>query len=144
MAGYLDGYGALFTYSTDIALAAAGNKPEQKEGASTSSAWDNARRQLGPGTYPNGQEWMRMLRRTEFDAARLEALTDAVVSKLREAKNIRHLQENECVTVTIAGKDDAGESVRLTLKAMKRDIDKFANEKLTLEEFKQKVARNIG
>ena len=141
---YLDGYGALFSYSTDIALAAAGSKPEKNDGSSTSSAWDSARRQLDPGTYSNGQEWMRRFRRTEFDAARLEALTDAVVTILREAKNIRHLREDECVTVTITGRDDAGEPIRLTLKVTKQDIVKFANEKMTPEEFKQKVARSIG
>jgi hypothetical protein len=141
---YMDGYGVLFSYSTDITLAAAGTKPEKEGDSNASSAWDNARRQLGTGTYPNGQEWMHTFRRSKFDAERLEALTDAVVKTLREARNIRHLREDECVTVTIAGRDDAGEPVRLTLKVTKSDIAKFADQKLTPEEFKQKVARSIG
>jgi hypothetical protein len=141
---YLEGYGALFSYSTDIVLATAGKKPEKKESTNSASSWNNTRRRLGTDTYYNGQEWTRPFRRAEYDAARLEALTDSVVKTLREAKNIRQLRDDECVTITLAGRDEAGEAVRLTLKARKGDIINFADEKMTAEEFKQKVARSIG
>lgn len=79
-----------------------------------------------------------------FDSSKVDALVDGLLTMLAEAKNIRHLQPTDCLIVTIAGLDDAGKPVRLTLKATKADIDQFADGKLKPDEFRKKVARNIG
>lgn len=152
---YLDGYGALFTYRTEVVLAGSGKKSEPGEARKTSSTWENARRQLSaPGqadgtarvwTYAaqHGLAAEPQLAR-EFDAARLDKLVDAVIGVLAEARNIRHFRAGDCVTVSLAGTDEAGNGLRLTLKATKGDVAQLAEGKLTPEEFKRKVARHLG
>lgn len=80
----------------------------------------------------------------EFDPAKVDALVAAVLAVLPEAKNIRQFKESEYVIVTIAGPSDSGPPVRLTFKVKKADIDAAASGKLTPEEFKKRVARNLG
>ncbi len=80
----------------------------------------------------------------EFDPAKVDALVAAVLAVLPEAKNIRQCKESECVLVTIAGPNDPGPPARLTFKVKKSDIDAAASGKLTPEEFKKRVAQNLG
>ncbi len=152
---YLDGCGAVFSYDTDIALAASGKKTEPKQEKKTTSAWDNAKRQVTSSSYSNDnvQVWVHSSQSgfsnldkqpREFDAAKLDELSEAVIGMLVEARNIRHLKTGESVIVTISGSNDAGEPARFTFKARKEDIDLFAGGKINLEEFKKKVARKVG
>lgn len=81
---------------------------------------------------------------TAFDQAKVDALVNGVLSALPEAKNMRHLKESEALVVTISGRDDMGVPMRLTFKAKKADIDQAGTGTLTPEEFKTRVARNLG
>jgi hypothetical protein len=80
----------------------------------------------------------------KFKRAVVEELVDAALKVLPEASNLRHLSSGEVVFVTIAGVDEAGTPVRLTLKAKKTDIDQVASGELSPKEFKERVARRIG
>jgi Sec-independent protein translocase protein TatA len=152
---YLDGHGAVFNLGTEVALAASGKKTEPKEERKTSSAWDNARKQVNSSTYSNDnvRVWVHSAQTAfsnfdkparEFDAARLEELTDAVTGILGEAKNIRQLKKGETVTVTLGGHNDAGDPARYTFKVKKEDIDQFTAGKLTAAEFKKKIAKQVN
>ncbi len=107
---------------------------------SSRSVADMYRQRLGipPSAPPPGAA------AAEFDPAKVEALVAAVLAVLPEAKNIRQFKESEVVIVTIAGPNDSGPPVRLTFKVKKSDIDAAASGKLTPEEFKKRVARNLG
>ncbi len=152
---YLDGHGALFNLGTDVALAASGKKSEPKEERKTSSAWDNARKQVNSTSYSNDNVriWIQSAQNAfsnfdkparEFDAARLDELTDAVTAILGEAKNIRQLKKGESVTVSLSGHNDAGDPVRYTFKVKKEDIDALAAGKLNSAEFKKKIAKHVN
>ncbi|MBI5388493.1 MAG: hypothetical protein HZA90_27830 [Verrucomicrobia bacterium] len=148
---YLEGYGALFRYNADLALASSGKKVEAKEEPTTSSVWENAKREVsGQSSEDSAHVWLHSYQTRpgapkparKFSAAKLDELVDAVVNVLGEAKNIRHLRADEHVTVTISGADDAGSPARLTFKAKKEDIDRFGSGQIKLEEFKSKVAQS--
>jgi hypothetical protein len=79
-----------------------------------------------------------------YDGAKVEALAEGLIALLPEAKNFRRLKDTEFVTVTLGGSDDAGQPVRFTLKAAKRDIDALSSGKISPEEFRKKVARQTN
>lgn len=152
---YLDGYGALFSFETEIPLASSGKKTEKQPEKKTTSAWDNAKRQVTTSNYSNDnvQVWVHSTQSgfsnfdkepREFDATKLNELSEAVLGMLIEARNIRHLKKGESVIVTIGGTNDTGEPGRLTFKVRKEDIDLFADGKINMEEFKKKVARVVN
>ena len=151
---YVEDHGAVFSYDVNFPLAAAGTGATRKETRQTDSKWERARSEVRSSvvTVVNGVTNVQELHKTsdgseppaEFDAAKVDALVNSMIEVLSEARNMRHLKESEFVIVTVGGTDDAGKPVRLTLKASKGDIAKLADGKLTPEEFKKKVARNIG
>ena len=151
---YIEAAGALFGFSVNTTLAAANNKPRDavKSPSDAPSAWERAKRDLkgdaaGPPTgfaSPFAGGDMPRVKPRKFKRATVEELVDAALKVLPEASNLRHLPSGEVVFVTIAGVDEAGTPVRLTLKAKKADIDQAASGELSPKEFKERVARRIG
>jgi hypothetical protein len=153
---YIEESGALFGFSVNTTLAAASDEPKESAESSgdDASAWERAKRDLKdddanpaggfvPG-LPAGIEPRFLPRYRKFKQAVVEELVDAALRVLPEAKNLRHLPSGEVVFVTIAGVDEAGTPVRLTLKAKKADIDQAASGELSPKEFKARVARRVG
>ncbi|MEX2140132.1 MAG: hypothetical protein WD894_12780 [Pirellulales bacterium] len=154
---YLEGCGAVFSYGVNLPLAAGKGvaKVEQPPNNSV-SAWQRAKDEIARGWADAGGQRAPLgappaiasghttFRRTRFDHAKLDELVSAIVRQLAEAKNIRHLREGEFVIVTVAGFDDAGAPVRLTLKVSKSDIGKAANGTLTPQDFKSCIGLRIG
>jgi hypothetical protein len=151
---YIEGAGALFGFSVNTTLAAASGEPKEaaESPGNDASAWERAKRDLrnngaGPaGGFPPGFAGGAMPRvePRKFKRAVVEQLVDAALKALPEASNLRHLPSGEAVFVTIAGVDEAGAPVRLTLKAKKTDVDQAASGKLSPKEFKARVARRVG
>jgi len=152
---YIEDAGAVFGFSVNTTLAAASG--EAKETAASpgddASAWERAKRELkgaGAGSaaggfppgFPGGA--IPRVQSRKFKRAVVEELVDAALKVLPEASNLRHLPSGEVVFVTIAGVDEAGAPVRLTLKAKKTDIDQAASGELSPKEFKARVARRVG
>lgn len=147
---YLEGCGAVFSSTVNLPLAAAEKstpKAEDKSGGLT-SAWDRAKsaiagenRIVDRAPVASGRAVFPPLK---FEQTKVDELVNAILKVLPEGKNIRHLQEDEFIIVTIAGYDDAGAPLRLTLKAKKSDIDRAANGGLTPDDFKARVARRTG
>lgn len=154
---YIEDCGALFGFSVNTTLAAASDDPKEsaESPGDAESAWERAKRELkgdsanpvnATGWFPPGPPAGAMPRVPirKFKRAVVEELVDAALQALPEAKNLRHLPDGEVVIVTIAGVDEAGTPVRLSLKAKKSDIDKAASGELSPEKFKARVARRVG
>jgi hypothetical protein len=119
-----------------------GNKDGERP-RDRASAWERAKRELKSHGRPNGPDG-EPLPPPEFDQARLDALVDSITRMLPEASNFRHLKDGESVFVTIAGSDENGSPVRMTLKAKKSDIEEASHGRLAPEAFKTRVARRVG
>lgn len=153
---YVQDYGALFRYSVDFPLAAGAEAtPGKNPGGAGGSAWDRAKREIHSSFSTNAGGWgfsysysssaPGTTRPTApYDAAKVDALMDGVMDLLPEARNIRHLGEREFVTVTIAGEDEQGKALRLTLRAARSDLEQAASGKLSKEEFRKRVARQLN
>jgi hypothetical protein len=151
---YIEGCGVVFGFSVNVTLAAGSDDPVESVESSgdAESTWERAKRDINgeaagpagglPPRFPGGAFPRAQPRK--FRQSVLEKLVDAALKALPEATNLRHLSDDEVVFVTIAGVDEAGAPVRLSLKAKKPDIDKAADGALSPEEFKARVARRIG
>ena len=108
------------------------------------SAWILAKREIAgdrPGAAP---EFTDMPTFPPFAQEKLDALVAGIVRILPEASNMRHLQPDEFVFISVSGSDDSGAPARLTLKARKSDIDAASAGKLKVDEFKQRISLRIG
>jgi hypothetical protein len=147
---YVEGAGVIFNASVNFPLAPIGATTGKKDDKprDPASKWEKAKRDLSG--YPMPRRLQPDGKEVEegpalvFDQAKLDRLVSSLAKAMAEASNIRHLKENEAVFVTIAGIDEGGMPVRLTLKATKADIDAAAGGKLSAEEFAKRVARRIG
>jgi hypothetical protein len=148
---YVENCGAVFGFSVNATLAAASvdAKEAVESPGDAVSAWERAKRVLEgenaggfppgfPGTLPPRPQAKK------YKESVVDDIVDAALKVLPEATNLRHLADGEAVLVTIAGVDEAGEPVRLTLKATKSDIDKAASGALKPKDFKERVARRVG
>ena len=142
---YVEGAGAVFHATVNWPLAPAGATAGKKHDRprDPESKWEIAKREIAGSNLPRrkGGEPPEPL---VFDQARLDALRSALLSVLPEAANIRQLKPTESVIITIQGIDEAGQGVRMTLKASKGDVDAAAAGKINPGEFAQRIAQRIG
>jgi hypothetical protein len=149
---YLEGDGAVFSYEVGFPLAGAAGAKTKKPEASPSSAWARARKEMHGNvvTVHNGATDVFQYRHTgtapakDYDPDKVESMVNGLINMLAEARNIRHLKDSECVTVTVAGQGDGGNPARLTLRVSKADAVKFGEAGMKLDEFRKKVARQVG
>lgn len=148
---YIENCGAVFGFSVNATLAAAGKEPQAsaESPGDAQSAWEWAKRELkndDAGTLPPGFPGgaMPRMQPKPFKKNVVEGIVDAALKVLPEAANLRHLASDDAVIVTIAGVDAAGTPVRLTLKAKKSDLDQAASGELSPKELKARVARRVG
>ncbi|HEY1173742.1 MAG TPA: hypothetical protein VGH19_20425 [Verrucomicrobiae bacterium] len=168
-ATYLDDYGVIFTLRTTQVLNGPANaeKPVPQPGP-RGTQWERARQELygeRSGDVPRDFGSHR-----QYDAAKVAALKESLLSLLRDASNLRHLKPDQSVAVILTGSPSlAGlrpgsnnnaqaeetprdgsplerfrtqltRSTTLVLRAKKADIDAFAQGRLTIEQFKGKVS----
>ena len=144
---YIEDLGTLFTYRVSLPLAQADGQSATRRaaGAQPSSAWDRAKRELndprisGYGAFAGPKEQSR----AAFEQRDLDRLIVSILKILPEAANIRHLPPEQFVVVSIVGTDDAGAPMRLTLKALKKDINDASKGSITADEFARRVARRV-
>ncbi|UCG47904.1 MAG: hypothetical protein JSU94_20795 [Phycisphaerales bacterium] len=97
---YLQGYGALFIIETDILL----SPPEGMEAPDVAppeeevdKTWQQARDELFSPEHTRRRSHLP----EEYDSRRVKALKGEIVKSLKHAANIRQLQQNEWVVVTV-------------------------------------------
>jgi hypothetical protein len=101
---YLQGYGALFVLEVDFPLsfAAPPTDPTEAQEQTVDPVWQRARQRLyaPPGSRRSGDP---LARSTETDRASFEQFEEDLLRTLKHAANIRHLDPNEKVILTIIG-----------------------------------------
>ena len=142
---YVEGAGAVFHATVNWPLAPAGAAAGKKDDRprDPESKWEIAKREIAGSNLPR-RKGGAPPEPLVFDQTRLDALRGALLSVLPEATNIRQLKPTESVIITIQGIDEAGQNVRMTLKAAKGDIDAAAAGKINADDFAQRVAQRIG
>ncbi len=105
---YLEDYGVLFTLSVNIPLQPElkGEMAEKPQNA-TNEEWNEARSELFADRRPAGGRGEHP--RREFDQHQLDEFRDSLVEALRNAANIRNLQDSDWVTLVVRGRGAAGE-----------------------------------
>ena len=167
---YLQGYGAIFMMNVDFPLSPPPPEPNQVEEQtddSTDQVWEQTKKQLF-----EPQETRKRTSRTpkiEYDAEKVERLKATIIKSLRHAANIRAVQPNESVIVTITGSGEGTGSTTVTrtmvikgnamkttstsgsadietapptkivIRAKKTDIDAVAEGQIDMENFLGKV-----
>jgi hypothetical protein len=155
---YLDGYGALFFIEVNYLLVQLANEPEPRETEPAGDAvWSQTRDELNgvPAKQPDASA-------TAYNAQKVENLKSALVRSLRHASNIRVRSSQDRIALVITSCCQTGASVYTTTPAQPRsrvwvdtpgdtstdvlvlltgksDVDAFAKNTLTPEQFTDKV-----
>lgn len=191
---YLEGYGAVFLLNVGFPLVGppAGAATQEDQGESKDTTWEETKRELY-GAKPGGEsshtrptmsaELMKrygllppgfnysekpVAKAVPYNAARVDALKDALIEALKNAANIRQLPANEQLVVVVQGgrrvtrvitKEEMNAKAKadgytvnavgfiadgpltttLTLQCRKSDAAAFADGKLSLAEFRQQI-----
>lgn len=108
---YLDGYGALFLMHARFPLLPPPEPAkEEPRKESTSSTWDDARRELyGPKEPAPGLRnfFTKESPRESYDADKVARLKESLLEALKNASNIRNLKPGEFITVVVIGADNS-------------------------------------
>ena len=158
---YLEDYGALFLLRVPFPLVAPAKPEPEQEKAPTNSTWEQARREVYG--EPNPYRAAPGPRVEEFDQEKVDNLKDSLIDALKNAGNIRGLKTDDNITITVLGSGGSGprfitkiakpgsgakgqafgatvaRGSTLTLRVRKSDVDAFARNKLSPEEFRKKV-----
>ncbi|MBP8303905.1 MAG: hypothetical protein KBE04_07250 [Phycisphaerae bacterium] len=164
---YIQGYGAILFTEVDLARSAPlEKKADQGQAGATpvDPVWDQARQEMDSG----GDPFARINPKPGPADRALdqgwgpEDLVKELIQTFRHASNIRHLDPNETLTLSVIGRipvpllGDLGitgdirmrqqpnpvrglKETIFTLQARKSDIDQFARSQLTPDQFRQKV-----
>jgi len=167
---YLQGYGVLFVMKVDFPLSPPHQEQQPDEAETeegTDKVWQDVRDRLyAPEKVAKREKDDSAV---TYDAEKVEDLKTTLVESLKHAANIRNLQTEESVILTITGSGDsagnlttlttrrtivaegrlraisepalvtAGSPTVLVIRAKKADIDSFAKGDLDLEQFRRRV-----
>ena len=158
---YLDGYGALFFLNVGFPLIAPAEKtPEEKPVGD--SAWEDAKQEL----YGRPQGNAVGEPTEEYSQEKVDKLKETLLEALKNASNIRDLKPEESVTLWVSGGASGGAGrfrvvkhsapgarvgntigmdqvispsrrTILTIRVKKADIDAYAKDKLSAQEFQK-------
>lgn len=155
---YLEDYGAVFTLNVAFPLLPPPKGDPETPRPSTNSAWEQARREL----YGSRENRSETAPAENYDQDQVDNLKDALLESMKNASNIRGLKPDDNITIAVTGGrvaswskpavkqgnvfafptsgpgQPAGSST-LTLRVRKSDVDAFARNKLSLEEFRKKA-----
>jgi hypothetical protein len=163
---YIQGYGALFKTTVDFLLSPSPEKEkkEETEEEEADPVWKQMRQEI----FSPQQAVKRPPNRPEekYDPEKVENLKSTLIKSLVHAANIRGLNPDESVIITVTGKagprvvgmrgggmyyggnedpkiiskeDLVSSQMVLVIRAKKSDIDAFAQNQIDINEFKEKV-----
>lgn len=128
--------------------------------ASSDSTWEEAKREM----YGHGEAEQT----EDYDPKKVERLKDMLLRAIRHATNIRNLSADSMITVVVSGhvrsnegqnfyyksgdglsmydvmqkrvvKGGSGQPTTLAIHARKSDVDAFAQDSISFEQFKQRT-----
>lgn len=137
---YLEGFGALFLIKVNFPLSA---PPETKSAQrqpkeAIDSAWEQAKQDL----YESGEATKKVesISPDKYDMYKVDYLKEKLFTALKYAANIRKLEPDDTVVVTVKGRPSAeGAANVLTLRTKKSDVDAYSQGDLDSDGFRQKV-----
>jgi len=159
---YVENYGALFFLNVNFPLVAPPEKRTEAKPAGD-SPWEDARQELyGQRSQENGGEPAE-----DYSEEKVDRLKETLLEALKNGTNMRGLRPNDFVTLWISGASAVSGSFRvvrtgtsanpagkelnleqlassskrtvLTIRVTKAEIDKFAQGKLTAEDFRKQA-----
>jgi hypothetical protein len=159
---YVDGYGALFLMRVGFPLSAPPETKEEKETEEpTDRIWQETRQEIftSPDVIKRRGIRLRSDREDKYDAEKVEDLKRGLIKSLRHAANIRNLEPDEWVILTVIGEgalsgevgrcgschhgdnteSEAGQNgcpsaTVMTVRVEKSDVDDFSEGELSLDE----------
>jgi len=166
---YIQGYGALFLTKVDFLLSPPPEAPEGKETEEEDIdlVWEQMKQEMYEPEDVSRRRRTGDRPEEKYDAQKVEELKETLIQTLKHATNIRSLQPDESVILTVTG--NAGQSgpfvtrlyksgdskyiatesagagsgslspTVLTIRAKKSDIDAFAEGKLSFDQFTEKT-----
>jgi len=103
---YLEGYGALFVMRVDFPLSfASESRPEDEPEPEADPVWQRARQKLY--APHDARRYGRAGALPAADEMTIEQFQEDMVKALRHAANIRHIDPNESIILTIVGQDES-------------------------------------
>jgi len=167
---YIQGYGALFLTRVDFLLSPPPEAPEEKETKEEEDVdpvWEQMKQEMYEPEDVSRRRRTGDRPEEKYDAEKVEELKETLIKALKHAANIRNLNPDESVILTVTGKASqsgpfvtgvykSGDSkyittgsagagsgslspMVLTIRAKKSDIDDFAEDKLSFEKFAEKT-----
>jgi hypothetical protein len=103
---YLDGYGALFVVKVDFPLVPSVQRQEEEETEEpTDRLWEETRHEIlvGPGTIRRRRIHVQQDTEPRYDAEKVEELKRSLIKSLRHAANIRALEPEHWLIITVVG-----------------------------------------
>jgi hypothetical protein len=163
----VDGYGALFLTKVNFSLSPPAQKQQEQTEEPADRVWEETRRELyelgGDKTVFRHHE-RRIRSSQEYDPEKVEELKRILINTFKHTANIRNLEPDEWVVVTVAGEGGLPEEVAdcagchqagdretepgqnscpaatvMTVRVKKSDVDAFAGAELDSDEFRQTV-----
>jgi hypothetical protein len=168
---YLEGFGTLFIIKVNFPLVGADSAEEKKIEQVVDSEWDDAKREV-LGEKKQTWESSEVSSAADYDPGQIEGLKAGLLQALKNASHIRYVKPEDFVSVTVFGTPtliqknrspknytskssggSKGVEVKLldpgarrgtvmTIRVKKSDVDAFARQKLTLEEFQKRTTIN--
>jgi hypothetical protein len=139
---YLEGYGALFMITVDFPLSAPPElKTQQREPKEEiDSIWEQAKQEI----YNKSGEIKTSVDSPPpdvYDANKVEYLKEKLAKALKYAANIRKLEPDNTVVITVKGRKLTEESPsNLTMRTKKSEIDAFSQGESDFKQFQQRVS----
>ncbi|MGD8786346.1 MAG: hypothetical protein PVJ60_02895 [Phycisphaerales bacterium] len=166
---YLEGYGALFMMKVDFPLVQppVEQEEEETEEEDADPVWTQTTQEIYAPQEINRRRRIDRTDVEEYDAEKVEELKETLIKTLKHAKNIRALKADESVILTVVGRNiqsdtivtrmyetigntivstvpegantDISSPTILTIRAKKSDIDAYANDELSFEQFSRQI-----
>ncbi len=165
---YLDGYGLLYQFTTDLPLLPTTKKEDEKKSPKeeSSAAWEEAKNEIhnkrrgGIRRNPDRKESDEAAE--VYSAAKVDRLKQDILLALKNGSHIRNLKADESITVLVSrggrksgpedmfgggddsdGKKAVKEPQSLVIRVKKSDVDAYAAETLKDAEFAKQASISI-
>lgn len=142
----LEGYGAVFTFTSGMRLTPPPARPaEKKTDRPTDSPWERTRREMfgpsgggeregnpvgrieiktpagvagirGSSVFEGGERWVSRREDVHYDAKKVEELQKSILEALKQAGNIRALKADDYLTVVVQGSGGGGGGMEIMVE----------------------------